>query len=43
MADGALILEAATPAAIRYAWENDPAACLFAEDGLPAFPFEINL
>ena len=43
VADGALVIEAAAPAVVSYAWENDPAACLFAENGLPAFPFEINL
>ena len=43
VANGALVIGAAAPAAVSYAWENDPAACLFSEDGLPAFPFEIHL
>lgn len=41
--DGALIVEAAAPVKIAYAMENDPAACLFGQGGLPAFPFEIEL
>ncbi len=40
--DGDLLIEAPAPARIAYAIENDPAACLFGENGLPAFPFEIE-
>ena len=40
VADGELLVEAPAPARIAYAQENDPAACLFGENGLPAFPFE---
>ena len=40
---GELVVEGTAPATVAYAIENDPAACLFSEDGLPAFPFEINL
>lgn len=39
--DGELVVEAARPVQIAYAMENDPAACLFGEGGLPAFPFKI--
>jgi len=39
---GELIVEAPTPAKVAYAIENDPAACLFGINGLPAFPFEIE-
>ena len=40
---GELWIEAAAPAKVAYAIENDPAACLFSENGLPAFPFEIDV
>ena len=39
---GELIVDAPEPAKIAYAIENDPAACLFGQNGLPAFPFEIE-
>lgn len=37
--DGALYVEAHTPAAIAYAQQNDPMPSLFGTSGLPAFPF----
>ncbi len=40
--DGALVVDAPKGARVAYAMENDPAACLFGANGLPAFPFEIE-
>ena len=40
---GDLLIEAPASARIAYAMENDPAACLFGLNGLPAFPFEIQV
>ena len=40
---GTLLVEADAPAVIAYAWENDPAACLFGTGGLPAFPFKVEI
>ena len=40
---GVLHVDCAAPAEIAYAWENDPAACLFGEGGLPAFPFKVKV
>ena len=30
------------PAAVRYAWDDDPEVCLFNADGLPASPFRTD-
>lgn len=41
--NGELFIKTAGAAKLAYAWENDPAACLFGESGLPAFPFKAAL
>ena len=41
--DGALVIEADRLRRVSYARENDPEACLFAQGGLPVFPFDIEL
>lgn len=38
--EGALLVEAPGAKAVDYAWQNDPAVCLFGTDGLPVLPFE---
>ena len=41
--DGALLIEARSPAIVAYAQENDPQATLFGQSGLPALPFECRI
>lgn len=41
--DGALRLDAPAGARVAYAQENWPEVCLYGDNGLPAFPFEIEV